>query len=194
MNPDELFSDLPTLETERLVLRKLHRKDVGDIYDYASEPEVARYMPWEYHRSLDDAAMFLRSQLDAYRRGQPASWGLVLKAEDRLVGAAGFGVWSLSNSKAEFGYVLGKRYWNQGLMTEAAEEIVRFGFEEMLLNRLQARAITDNIASWRVMEKIGMTYEGTERKSRFEKGRFVDFRLYAILRDEYFARFNKPVQ
>lgn len=194
MNPDELFGDLPVLETERLVLRKLTSRDIGAVYEYGREPEVARYMPWEYHRSIDDAAMFVRSQIDNYRRGQPASWGIVLKDEDRLIGASGFGSWSLSNSRAEMGYVLAKSHWNQGLMTEVASELIRFGFEQMHLNRLQARAVVENIASWRIMEKVGMTYEGTERQARFEKGRFVDFRVYAILREQYFAQFKLPEQ
>lgn len=189
MDPEQLFGDLPELETERLRLRKLGTKDIGDVFSYAKDPEVARYMPWEYHRTIDDSAKFVRSALDAYRRGQPASWGIVLKEEARLVGSAGFNSWNVKHSRAEFGYVLAKPHWGKGLTTEVTEELIRFGFEEMRLNRLQARAVTENIASWRVMEKAGMTYEGTQRKSRFEKGRFVDFRIYAILAEEYFSRF-----
>lgn len=78
-------------------------------------------------------------------------------------------------------------YWGKGIMSEAAKEVISFGFHNLDLVRIQARCDVENIASARVMEKIGMTYEGTQRKVMFVKGRHRYLKMYSILRDEFFA-------
>jgi ribosomal-protein-alanine N-acetyltransferase len=92
------------------------------------------------------------------------------------------------HSRAEIGYVIGRKYWGEGLMTEAVKEVIRFGFERMNLNRIQATCFPENIGSYRVMEKAGMKFEGTLREQMFIKGRFQDLKLYSILRKEYYEQ------
>jgi ribosomal-protein-alanine N-acetyltransferase len=91
------------------------------------------------------------------------------------------------HARAELGYAIGRAWWGQGLMTEAVVEAIRYGFEELGLNRIEARCLTYNIGSARVMEKAGMTYEGTIREQVFYKGSFDDLKLYSILRREWVA-------
>ena len=86
---------------------------------------------------------------------------------------------------AEIGYVISKDYWGKGLTTEVAKELVKFGFEEMDLVRVQARCDVENIASARVMEKAGMTFEGIIRKGIFVKGEHRDLKMYSILKEEF---------
>jgi ribosomal-protein-alanine N-acetyltransferase len=92
------------------------------------------------------------------------------------------------NKQAELGYALSRQFWGKGIVTEAVECVMTFGFEELKLERIQARCMEGNIGSARVMEKVGMTYEGTLRRLIFIKGTFHDVKMYSLLRDEYVAK------
>lgn len=180
---DNIYADLPTLETERLVLRKVKPGDKRDIFDYASDEEITRYTVWYSHRSLLDTQLFLDSVLAQYRRHDVAPWGVVDKATGKLIGTAGYISWDTVNAKAEVGYVLSRLYWNRGYMTEAVGRIVSFGFEHMDLVRIEARCHPANIGSARVMEKCGMQFEGVLRKHIVAKGVHEDVKMYAVIRD-----------
>ena len=181
-----IFRDLPELETERLLLRKMRLDDAEAMFAYASDPEVARYVLFETHRSVEDSESFLRLALEGYERGDFGGWGVVLKDSGAFVGTCGMDAgYAPEHARAELGYVLSREHWGRGLMPEAVRAVIRFGFKRMSLNRVQARCIAENAASARVMEKAGMTYEGTLRESEFIKGAYRDMKLYSILRREY---------
>jgi ribosomal-protein-alanine N-acetyltransferase len=184
-NIDELLAELPTLETKRLLLRKITPADEADVFDYASEPEVSRYMSWEPHQSLEDSRAYLATVFERYQQHTPGPWGIVHKGHARLIGSCGYYDWERNHSRAEIGYVLSRSYWGQGYMAEAVRALIAFGFREMALNRIQAICNVPNIGSARVMEKAGMQFEGVLRQSFFEKGEYVDVKVYAILRNEW---------
>ena len=181
-----IFRDLPELETERLLLRKMRLDDAEAMFVYASDPEVTRYVLFETHRSVEDSKSFLRLALEGYERGDFGGWGVVLKDSGAFVGTCGMDAgYAPEHARAELGYVLSREHWGRGLMPEAVRAVIRFGFGRMGLNRVQARCIAENVASARVMEKAGMAYEGTLRESEFIKGAYRDMKLYSILRREY---------
>ena len=189
MNIADVFSNFPTLETERLILRKLRLEDAKDIFEYASDPEVSKYVTWETHKSIEDSINFIKSSLANYNKKEVIDWGIVYKENNKLIGTCGYFLWALEqHSRAEIGYVIGKKYWGKGIMTEAVKEAIKFGFEKMNLNRIQAMCLPDNIGSYRVMEKVGMKYEGVIREYIYIKGKFQDLKLYSILRREYFEQ------
>ncbi len=181
----ELFADLPTVQTRRLLLRKLRMDDAADIFEYGRDPEVTRHLMWDPHRTIDDSREFLHWVLELYRRGEVAPWGIELRTEGRVVGTIGYHYWNRQHARAELGYSLARPYWGQGLMTEAARAAVDFGFRVMGLNRVEARCVPENTASARVMVKCGMRYEGTLREMDFRKGTFDDMLIYSILRREW---------
>jgi RimJ/RimL family protein N-acetyltransferase len=181
-----VFADLPELETERLLLRKMRFDDAEAMFAYASDPEVSRYVLWDTHRSIEDSEGFLRSAMEGYERGDFGGWGVVLKDDGAFVGTCGIDVgYAPEHARAELGYVLSREHWGKGLMPEAVRAVIRFGFGRMGLNRVEARCIAENTASARVMEKAGMNYEGTLREREFIKGAYRDIKLYSILRREY---------
>ena len=182
-----LFMRLPRLETPRLVIRRMTMADAGDIYEYGRDPEVSRHVLWDAYQSLGEAKAYVKYVQRQYRLNEPASWGIELKATGRLIGTIGFMWWNQEYRSAEVGYSLSREYWNQGLMTEALRAVVRFGFEEMNLNRIEAQHETANPASGRVMEKVGMRKEGVLRQRLRNKGKFVDVALYAVLRGDWRA-------
>jgi ribosomal-protein-alanine N-acetyltransferase len=179
----DVFGDLPILETDRLVLRRLEADDLEDIFEYASDREVAKHTSWPAHTTIEDSREFINYVLELYKNGEVAPWGVV--CEGKVVGTCGFLYWNLHSSWAEIGYALASKYWGRGLMTEAVWEIISFGFQKMKLNRIQGRCEVENIASVRVMEKAGMKMEGVLREHEYSNGRYLDMIVYSILRSEW---------
>lgn len=179
-----IFARLPEVETPRLILRKMTMADAQDMYDYSRDPRVSEHVLWDAHRSIQDSRAYLRYIQRQYRNNEPSSWGIELKETGHLVGTIGYMWWNRENRSAEVGYSLARAQWNKGLMTEALRAVIRFGFEEMNLHRIEAQHETSNPASGRVMEKVGMRQEGVLRGRLYNKGKFVDVALYAILRGD----------
>ncbi len=185
MEENNPFKELPQIETKRLLLRKFRIEDLEDLYAYASLDEVSQYMTWDTHQNREATQDYIQFVLGRYEEGVTAPWGIEYKEEGRFIGAIELMSWDRENQSAEVGYVLNKDYWNQGIMTEALGEIIPFAFEKMNLERLQIRHVKENIASGRVMQKNGLTYEGTLRRCRIQKGDFIDLSVYSILREAY---------
>lgn len=180
-----VFGHLPTLETERLLLRPATTDDVPDVFAYASDPGVAQHTTWEPHPSLEASNAFVDSLLTRYAAGEVANWAVVLKSEARVVGTCGFVYWNPHHNRAEVAYALARRLWGNGLMTEAVRGVLGFGFVTMGCNRIEARCLPENVGSARVMEKAGMRFEGILRGQMYVKGAYRDLRLYSILRGEW---------
>lgn len=184
LSPSAYFSSLPVLETNRLVLRPLKRKDAKDIFSFSSDPEVARYVLWEPHRSVADTKAYIRYMLDLYHRGLPCSWAVTLRDSGRVIGTMGFMWYSDANSSAEIGYSFSRSEWNRGYATEALRAVIASAFSALPLNRLEAQHDIRNPASGHVMEKCGMKKEGMLRQRIRNKGELVDVALYAVLRSD----------
>jgi ribosomal-protein-alanine N-acetyltransferase len=183
----EIFSNIPVLETERLFLRAMRRADAQDMYEYAQRADVTRFLLWVEHSSLAYTEEYLKYIESRYAIGDFYDWAVVLKDSGKMIGTCGFAKIDTLNDSAELGYVLNPEYRGKGIAAEAAERVVRFGFEELKLNRIEARFMQGNEASLRVMEKLGMSFEGFERQSIFVKGSYQTVGKCAIL----FADFNK---
>lgn len=182
--PSVFFSSLPVLETARLVLRPVRRRDAPDIFSYASDPEVSRFVLWEPHRSLSETRSYIRYVRALYHRGMPSSWAVVLRETGRVVGTIGFMWYSDVNASAEVGYSFSREVWNRGYATEALQAVISSAFASLPLNRLEAQHDVRNPASGRVMEKCGMKREGTLRQRIKNKGEYVDVVLWSLLRTE----------
>jgi ribosomal-protein-alanine N-acetyltransferase len=186
LNVEDVFGDLPDLETERLLLRKMRMEDAEDLFAYGSDPEVSQRTSWQPHRSIEDSRAFLAGVLEGYAKGTSGAWGMEHRADHAFIGTCGIS-WVPRHARGELGYAMARPYWGQGLMTEAVRAVIAFGFERMALNRIEARCIVANIGSARVMEKNGMRLEGVIRQQVFAKGAFHDLKLYSILRREWLA-------
>lgn len=177
------------LETERLRLREFQADDWRAVHAYQSDPLYLRYYDWT-DRSTEDVQQFVQVFLD-WQREQPRTkfqLAMVLRAEDRLIGSCGIRMNDPELREAHIGFELDSRYWNRGYATEAARRIVRFGFEELGMDRIWSWCVADNIGSARVLEKIGMRFEGRQREKEFIKERWRDTLLYAILDHEWRAQ------
>jgi ribosomal-protein-alanine N-acetyltransferase len=177
---------MTTLETERLILREFEEDDLQAVQEYASDSEVVRYMEWGPNTEKDTRE-FLQRAFDQRQKRPRSEYGLavILKSENQLVGGGGIYIANPDHKEAELGYCFNRRFWGQGYATEAARAFVAFGFAELGLHRIYATCDPANVASARVMEKIGMQREGHLRGHRWMKGRWRDSYLYAILEQEW---------
>lgn len=180
-----IFRTPPRLETEHLLLRMIDRRDRDDMYDYSSREDVTRYLLWSPHPSVDYTGGYIRSVVKHYRIGDFYDWAIVSKSDAHMIGTIGFTRLDMTNRVGELGYVVNPKYKGHGFATEAGRSILRFGFEQLGLNRIEARYMVENHASGRVMEKLGMSLEGVARCAMLVKGVCRDIAVCAITRDDY---------
>ncbi len=180
-----LFSSIPTIETPRLILRSMRVSDAEDMFAYAQREDVTRFVTWDPHPNPEHTKEYLTYVGQRYRTGDFYDWAVVCKADKRMIGTCGFTTFHFESDSGEIGYVINPDYHGQGLATEATREVLRYGFEELHLHRIEARFIKENVRSLRLMERIGMTFEGYARESLFLKGKYQTIGRCAILDREY---------
>lgn len=176
----------PTLQTPRLILRPFQLADAPAVKALAGAYEVAfntLLIPHPYEDGMAQA--WITEHQPTFESGN-FRFAITLRASDTLCG--GIALWSdEGNQHAELGYWLGVPFWGRGYCTEAARAVVDYGFEVLHLNRMFATPFARNPASARVMQKVGMTHEGTLRQHFFKWGEFVDAEYYALLRHDWVA-------
>lgn len=182
----KVFKNLPSLETKRLKLRVFEKKDAHDLYEYCKCDEVTKYLPFNTYTSIDDAYLRIEDLEKNYMElNRPITWAIEYKENGKVIGSIDFVKWYNEHKTGEIGYVLNKDYWNMGIMTEALKEVIKFGFDKMGLNRIEIYCDERNVASYKVMEKNNLKYEGTFRERSYIKGEFVNIKCYSILKKEY---------
>ena len=180
----KIFSSIPEIRTDRLLLRRMLVGDCYDMYEYASNPEVTRYLTWSPHPDLQYTKEYLVYIGDHYKLGDFFDWAIILKEENKMIGTCGFTRFRFSHNAAEIGYVINPAYRGRGIADEAVRAVMRFGFRQLGLHRIEAKYIEGNEASRRVMEKVGMTFEGMRRDEMLIKGVYRNIGVCAILRDD----------
>lgn len=175
---------LETIETKRLVLRPYRFEDVEDVMSYATDEEWSRYLPVPRPYSPRDAIQFIARMTLLDRTVHP-SWAMV--ADQRVIGGINIR-FDFRNLVGEMGWSISRPFWGRGLTTEAARAVMNAAFgTHPQLNCIRAMADVRNLASHRVMEKIGMSREGTLRQNRITRGEPIDEAWFGILRSEWDA-------
>lgn len=180
-----LFSCLPVLETERLLLRPLAEKDLYDVNEYSSREEVSRYLCWTPHLNLHETKGYLEFLQKRYRKGQHADWGVVLKATEKVIGNCGFTSVDISNECCELGYVLSPDYWGKGYMDEAFAALLETAFKRLEANRVILQILEGNQASVNFALRNGFRMEGREVNALMVKGSYCTVLRFAMLKNEY---------
>jgi ribosomal-protein-alanine N-acetyltransferase len=181
-------SEFPTLETERLLLRPLTNVDLEFVFQHFSDPDVNRYL-------LDEEPITMREQaqdiIDFYAlpEGKPYKrWVIVNKTDLRAMGTCGYHQWQKVHHRAEIGYDLEKASWKQGIMTEALQAMLQYGFEHMALNRIEALVYLENDASVRLLERLGFQKEGLLRQYFRRNDTYYDHLLLSLLKTERISK------
>ncbi len=191
INLKNVFSDIPPMASDRLILRRMKETDADDMFEYASAEETTRFLLWQPHKTKRFTKNYLKFIQKQYKSGEFYDWAVTLKDSGKMIGTCGFTNINSENMRAEIGYVINPKYHGFGYATEAAMLVVRFAFEQLDIHRLEAKFIVGNDASENVMRKLGMKKEGIMREYMFIKGDFRDICMYSMLAEDYFRqRYN----
>ena len=180
-----------TLTTPRLKLRAFHRRDAADMFrNWAHDAEVTRFLTWQPHLSQAESARCMDIWCPQYRDARFYQWAI--EHEGQVIGSISVVRLSDRDEWAELGYCIGRPWWGQGLMTEAASAVIDYLFGVVGFHRVAILHAVENPASGRVAQKCGLDREGVRRDyARLQDGRFVDVIEYALLRPDWEARHSK---
>ncbi|KEK24030.1 GNAT family N-acetyltransferase [Bacillus gaemokensis] len=177
-------NEIQKLETKRLLLKKLDLYDLDNLFEVYSDPQTTTHVPREVHKTKDETRILLEKMIETNKEGKSFIWSLLSKGDQKVIGTCG--IWKLPHNSASLGAVIGSMYWGKGVVVEALEELINFGFQELDLNRIEGRCDVRNTASERVMQKLKMTYEGTLRQNVIIDDRYCDSKVYSLLKNEYY--------
>jgi ribosomal-protein-alanine N-acetyltransferase len=159
--------------------------DAEDVMRIFGDPEVTRFYDLETFGDIAQAAALIERIQERHELGTAVRWGIARQADDRVIGTCGYH-FDQDPHRAEIGYDLAQAFWRQGIMTEALAAMLAHGFEDLGLNRIAALVLPGNVASDRLLRRLGFSEEGTLREYAYFRGRFHDLRCYSLLKREHF--------
>ncbi len=175
-----------TIETKRLLLRRFTVADADKMFEnWASDPEVTRYLMWPTHESVEVTKQTLEGWVAEYESETKYEWCITLKENGEPVGSIGAFNPNEKVGSIEVGYCISASYWHQGITSEALAAVMDFLFEEVGANRIEARHDARNVHSGDVMKKCGMRYEGTSRKADWNNAGICDKVFYGKLKEDF---------
>lgn len=178
----------PQLVTERLVLRKPSLDDCNAVFKIRSDEKVMQYIGRPLMKSIQDGKEWLQNILDTMARHEAINWAITLKNDPVLIGTIGFWRIQPEHFRGEIGYVLDPEYQGLGIMHEAFEPVLNYGFQNMHLHSIEAQVHPDNLSSVRVLERNGFIREGYFRENFYFEGTFTDTAVYSLLADQSQAK------
>ena len=173
------------LETERLILRRFAEGDAAAMFrNLCGDAKAMRFLPWETHADAAETGAHLAGHIAGYISPDYYIWAIVPKDSGEPIGFIYAGADETIDA-VKIDYGIGERWWHKGYTAEALAALIRFFFEEIGANRVWSTHDPRNPNSGKVMQKCGMTYEGTTRQTRRRKGEYSDRAIYAVLAEDF---------
>jgi len=177
------------LETKRLILRKFTINDTKNVFNnWANDDDVTKYLTWPAHKKINVTRCVLEDWIKNYSKKDFYQWAIVLKEIDEPIGSISVVKQSDDIKMVHIGYCIGKKWWNKGITSEALDILIRYFFEEVGVNRIEARHDPNNPNSGKVMAKCGMKYEGHMRQADKNNQGIINYIEYGILAEDYFKK------
>jgi [ribosomal protein S5]-alanine N-acetyltransferase len=179
MNID--FTQFPIIETERLVLRKPNTGDIDEMFRYRSDKAFMQYIPHRYATKREEVEKMMGIILQLIDNNEGINWAITQKGDDTIMGLVGYVRFNKDHFRAEIGYMLHTPYQGKGILTEAAQAVVDYGFETLGLHSIEAIINSENTASQGVVERLGFTRDAFFRDYLHHGGQFMDAYVYSLL-------------
>lgn len=185
MVPDKLninFTPFPQIETDRLLLRQFRKEDKYDVYKLRSDKRVSEFIHRKLCNSYDEALTYINLCNTFISKNESVIWAVCTLNEGKFIGT--ICLWNIlrEHLRCEIGFEVFPEYQGKGFMSEAVENILRFGFNDMNLHSIEGRVIPGNVRSIKLLEKFGFVKEGQFRDYFFHKGKFYDMAVYSLLK------------
>lgn len=173
------------IETGRLLLRRLEIEDSEAMFrNWASDSEVTKFLTWPPHKNVETTKATIERWIQQYDNNTYYQWGIELKELDEVIGTISVVGMDEAIEMLHIGYCIGRKWWHQGIMTEAFSAVIHFLFTEVQCNRIEARYDVNNPHSGDVMKKCGLSFEGIMRSASRDNQGICDVGQYAILRSD----------
>lgn len=173
------------IETERLVLRRFTIEDAGDMYEnWASDEEVTKYLLWSVHSSVEATRTLLADWVEGYQEDSKYEWCIQYKETGKAIGSIGVAKLVEKAELAEIGYCISQSCWHQGITSEALQAVMDYLFDEVGVNRVEARHDPRNCHSGNVLKKCGLKYEGTRIQADWNNSGICDMALYGLTKSQ----------
>ena len=189
MAPDpqviSIFNNLPTLETERLILRKVQPEDLIDLHEIYTDPAVIQYVPSEIDHCLTDTKKWLDWRLNNAKEGRPVPWAVVDKRSNKMIGLIGFCGFASQHGSADLMGLAKRASWNNGYGKEALKTVLTYGFLHMGLNRIESLVHPNNEKAIKLHEQFGFTKVGIIPECKYYRDAYCDRVLFTLLKQEF---------
>lgn len=192
MRPKPTFTHFPELETETLLLQELQPGHAADILNHFSALAVTRYLDVKGLETLGEAEELITLLARRFQHERSIRWGVSQKGCRRIIGTCGYNTWSKRKFQAELGYDLSPAYWRRGIMTEAVQAVIRFGFTKMDLQKIEALVLPENVASEAFLESLGFDWEARVREFQVSTGQFAHMTVFALKKHQWLTRLINP--
>ena len=176
------------IETQRLLLRPFSMEDAAFAFrNWMGDEKVTEFLRWEPHRNIEETKDTLLRWTALYKDPAFYQWAIELKEIHEPIGTISVVDQERMTEKVHIGYCIGRKWWHQGITSEAFSAVIPFLFKEVNANRIESQHDPNNPYSGEVMKKCGLKYEGTLRKADWSNKGIVDACMYSLLRDEWFC-------
>jgi [ribosomal protein S5]-alanine N-acetyltransferase len=184
-----LFDQPPMFRTQRLMLRAIDDADLADLFLVNADPEVTRFLPYPPWQNMNDATAWLERTKTRFAEHVAAQFAIRIDQPHaitaRTIGTALLFQFDTQHEVAEVGYVIAREYWGKGYTTEAMRPLIDYAFDTLGFHRLEAKLDPRNLASTKVLTKLGFTHEGTRRENWLDHAGRSDTGLYGLLQTEW---------
>lgn len=175
------FHPFPVLETERLLLRRVTTDDVNEVFELRSNPETMKYIPRPLVKNNEEALEHIAMIEEKIETNLGINWGITLKGNPKLLGIIGYYRMQPENYRSEIGYILLPEFHGKGIITEAVNTLIKYGFNDLKLHSIEAIIDPENYASEKVLQKCGFVKEAHLKECEFYDGKFIDSVIYSLL-------------
>lgn len=182
---DNANNTLQTIDVDRIKLRKIEYFDSREIFDIFSSEETMKYYGMFPFTKVEETLKLIEHFSNSIVENTSLRWGIELKSKNKLIGTCGFHSWNKKHRRAEIGYELNKDYKHKGYMSEALGEIIKYGFDHMELNRIEALIYPENTASKSLIKKLGFVEEGILEEYCIFLGKGQDLVMYSLSKKRY---------
>lgn len=183
MSISDVFTLFPTLYTERLTLRTIVPDDAATLFALYSDPQVTLHLDITTLTQRSEAESLIDLFQRRYLGGDGIRWAISFRNQSELIGTCGFNYLDRENHWGEIGYDLAARFWHQGIMREALQTVLHFGFTVASLNRIEANVTAGNESSAKLLERLGFEKEGVLRQRLYARDIYHDLIYYGLLRN-----------
>lgn len=181
-----MIKPIPTLTSSRLILRGFMLTDAADVFDYAKNEEVAKYVFWHAHKTINDSTNFIKETIQEYQKENKLIWAIQLKDNDKVIGVSGFIFHNLVTKSLKIGYALNPEYWHKGYSKEALQTMIDYAFNNLDIIRIEGVSVDKNTASEKLMLSCDMIFEGILHDGFIKDNEIHDCKLFAITKRNYF--------